>query len=87
MCPGIRPATGWIAYVTLTPPLLEELGELAHAVLRLGDRQAVAWDDDHVLGVGELDRDVVGADRADRAARAAGAGGRRPLRRRRSRRP
>ena len=49
--------------------LLEQLGQLAHRVLGLGDREAVARDDDHVLGVGQLDRDVVGADRADRAAR------------------
>ena len=49
--------------------LLEQLGQLAHGVLRLGDGEAVARDDDHVLGVGQLDRDVVGADGADRAAR------------------
>ena len=73
MCPGIRPATGWMAYLTSTPLRLEELGQLADGVLGLGDREAVAGHDDHLLGVGQLDRDVVGADLADRAA---GAGGR-----------
>ena len=47
MCPGIRPATGWIAYLTSTPRGLEELGQLADRVLGLRDRQAVAGDDDH----------------------------------------
>ena len=42
MCPGIRPATGWMAYLTSTPLRLEELGQLAHGVLGLGDGQAVA---------------------------------------------
>ena len=65
---------------------LEELGQLADRVLGLGDGEAVARDDDHRLGVGELDRDVVGADLADRAARRRPP--RRPPRRRhRSRRP
>ena len=68
MWPGIRPATGWIAYLTSTPRLLEELGQLADGVLGLGDREAVARDDDHVLGVGQLDRGVVDADLADGAA-------------------
>ena len=42
MWPGIRPATGWIAYFTSTPARLEELGELADLVLGLGDGEAVA---------------------------------------------
>ena len=42
MCPGMRPATGWIAYFTSTPRLLEHVGELAHRVLRLRDGHAVA---------------------------------------------
>ena len=50
--------------------VLEELRELADGMLGLRDGEAVTRHDDHVLGVGELDRDVVGADRADRAARA-----------------
>ena len=57
-----------MAYLTSTPLRLEELGQLAHGVLGLGDGQAVARHDDHRLRVGELDRDVVGADLADRAA-------------------
>ena len=65
MCPGIRPATGWIAYLTSTPPRFEELGQLADGVLGLGHREAVARHDDHRLRIGELDRDVVGADLAD----------------------
>ena len=39
---------------------LEEVGQLAHRVLRLGDRQPVARDDDDLLRVGEHDRGVVG---------------------------
>ena len=67
-------------------PLLEELGQLADRVLGLGDGEAVARDDDHVARVGQLDRDVVGADRADRAARAAGRAACGRPRRRRTRR-
>ena len=76
MCPGIRPATGWIAYLTSTPAGLEELGQLAHGVLRLGHGETVARDDDDGLRVGQLDRDVVRADLADRAARPGGRAGR-----------
>ena len=42
-------------------PRLEQLGELADPVLRLGDGEAVARDDDHRGRVGELDRGVVHA--------------------------
>ncbi len=42
--------------------LLEQLGQLADRVLRLGDGQAVARHDDDVLRVGQLDRDIVRAD-------------------------
>ena len=42
MWPGIRPATGWIAYFTSTPARLEQLGQLANRVLGLGDGEAVA---------------------------------------------
>ena len=76
MCPGIRPATGWIAYLTSTPLRLEQLGQLADGVLGLGHGEAVARDDDHRLRVGQLDRDVVGADLADGAAGAGGRAGR-----------
>ena len=47
MCPGMRPATGWIAYFTSTPALLEQRGQLAHRVLRLRDRQPIAGHDHH----------------------------------------
>ena len=66
------------------PALLEQLGQLADGVLRLGDRQAVAGHHDHVLGIGQLDRDVVGADRPDGSA-GSGLGGD-ALRRHRTRR-
>ena len=86
MCPGIRPATGMDGVLDVDAACLEQLGQLADRVLCLGDRQAVAGHDDHRLGVGQLDRDVVGADLADRAAGTADR--RRPRRRRhRSRRP
>jgi len=54
--------------------LLQLVRQLAHAVLRLRDRQAVARDDDHVIGVGEHRRDVVDG-RLPHAAVAVHAGG------------
>ena len=48
MWPGMRPATGWIAYFDLDALRLEQVGELAHGVLRLRDRQPVAGHDDHL---------------------------------------
>ena len=47
MWPGMRPATGWMAYFTSPPRFSMQLGQLAHRVLRLRDRHAVAGDDDH----------------------------------------
>ena len=80
----MRPATGWIAYLTSTPLLLELVGELLDRVLGLRDGEPVAGDDHDRVGVGERDRRVLGADRAVRpllararpraAARAAEAG-------------
>ena len=87
MWPGIRPATGWIAYLTSTPRSSRSSAELAARVLRLGDGEAVARDDDHVLRVRELDRGIVRADLPDGAA---GTAPWRPPwrgRRRRTRRP
>ena len=58
MWPGIRPATdGW--RIHLRGPALEQLGQLAHRVLGLGDGEPVARDHDDLLGVGQLDRRVV----------------------------
>ena len=60
----------------LDPAFLELLGQLAHGVLGLGDRHAVAGHDHHAAGVGELDRRVGGARGAHGAgvlARALGA--------------
>src|SRR5918994_936340 len=51
MCPGIRPATGWIAYFTSTPSPFEKVPHPAQRMLRLRDRHAVARYDDHPLGV------------------------------------
>ena len=67
MCPGMRPATGWIAYRTSTPFFSSSVGELAHGVLRLRDREAVAGHDDDAPRVGEHDRDVLGGRRAHAA--------------------
>ena len=64
----------------LDPTLLEQVGQLAHRVLRLRHGEAVARNDDHLLRVGELDGRVVEADLAD-ACRP-----RRPLDQRRRRR-
>jgi hypothetical protein len=44
--------------------VLEQIGELARHVLRLCDRESVARHDDHPLGEGERDRDVLGAGAA-----------------------
>ncbi len=54
MCPGMRPATGWMAYFTSPPLLLDQFRQLAHLVLRLRHRHAVARNDDHAARVGEL---------------------------------
>ena len=51
MWPGIRPATGWMANFTVMPALLELIVELAHLVLRLGHRHAVAGDDHDQVGL------------------------------------
>ena len=48
------------------PALAEHVDQLAQGVLGLGDRQPVARDDDHPVGVAEQDRDVLGAGRAHR---------------------
>ena len=40
--------------------LLEDVGQLPCRVLRLGDRQPVAGDDDHPLRVGEQRAEVLG---------------------------
>ncbi len=60
MWPGMRPATGWMAYLTSMPRLREQLGQLADAVLRLGDRHAVAGDDDDRAGAVEQARQLLG---------------------------
>ena len=46
MCPGIRPATGWIANFTSMPRLVSCIVDFADAVLRLRDRHPVAGNDD-----------------------------------------
>src|SRR4029453_13538494 len=72
-------AGGWGGRVVCVPPaLLQLVGELLDRVLCLGDRHAVAGDEDDRVGVAELDRGVLGADRVDRALLTlAGAGRRR----------
>ena len=49
MCPGMRPATGWMAYLTFAPRFSSVGREIAHGVLRLRDGHAVAGDDDDRL--------------------------------------
>ncbi len=66
MCPGIRPATGWIAYLTSTPRSSSSVRELAHVVLCLRDGHSVSGDDDHLAREGELHCDVLGGRRAHR---------------------
>src|SRR5438094_931372 len=48
--------------------LLEQVRELAHVVLGLRDREAVAGDEDDLVGVGEHDRDVLRRGGADAPA-------------------
>ena len=67
MCPGMRPATGWIAYLTSTPRSSSSVRQLPYVVLRLRHRQPVAGDDDDLAGERELDGDVLRRRRADRA--------------------
>ena len=50
MCPGMRPATGWIANFTSAAALLEQVGELPDLVLRLRRRHPVAGHHDHEPG-------------------------------------
>jgi hypothetical protein len=69
MWPGMRPATGWMAYLILDAFLLEMVGHLAERVLRLRHRHAVARHDDDlrsvlqnvggVLGRADLDRTLL----------------------------
>ena len=66
MCPGMRPATGWMPNTTSTPRLAQDLGELGRGVVRAGDREPVAGHDHDPLRVVEQDRDVVGLHRAHR---------------------
>ena len=67
MCPGMRPATGWIAYSTSTPFSSSSSASCAHVVLRLRDGHPVAGHDDHLARERELDGDVLGRRRADGA--------------------
>ena len=53
--------------MTVDPALLELVGHLLDRVLGLGDGEPVAGDDHDRVGVGELDRRVLGADRGVRA--------------------
>ena len=63
----MRPATGWIAYFHVDAALHEQVGEVAHRVLRLRDRHAVAGHDDQRADVGEQHGRVLARDLAHRA--------------------
>ena len=52
----------------LNAPALEQIGELAHRVLGLGDREPVAGHDHHLAGVGQHDGQVVRGDLPHRLA-------------------
>ena len=62
----MRPATGWMAYSTLDALRLEQLGQVAHGVLRLGHGHAVARDDDDALDAVEQHGDLFGRGGLDR---------------------
>ena len=59
MWPGMRPATGWIANLHVDAALGQLIVELAHLVLRLRHRHAVAGHDDDAIGVGQELGDVL----------------------------
>ena len=67
MWPGMRPGDRVDRVADPHAALLELVGELLDRVLGLGDRHPVAGDEDDRVGVAELDRGVLGADRGDRA--------------------
>ena len=85
MCPGMRPATGWMAYFTSTPLASSRLGHLLDGVLGLRDGQPVAGHHDDLVGIGHLDRGIGGDGGLDGALIAARGRPRRPRHRRRSR--
>ena len=64
MWPGMRPATGWIAYLTSTPFSSSSSASCADVVLRLRDRHPVAGHDDDLARERELHGDVLGRRRA-----------------------
>ena len=62
---GHAPRDGVNRVLHLHAPSLEQVGELAHGVLGLGDGEPVAGDDHDLAGVREHDGEVVGRDLAD----------------------
>ena len=57
------------AVLDLDAALLQQVGQLAHVVLRLGHGQAVAGHDHHPPGIGEHGRRVLGRNLAHRDVR------------------
>ena len=72
--PGHAPRHGMDGVAHFDAAVLELFGQLAYRVLCLGDGHAVAGDDYHAAGVGELDGRVGGASRAHRTGVLAGPG-------------
>ena len=70
----MRPATGWMPYLTVTPRSSRALASSRHGVLRLRGGQSVAGNEDDLVGVGEAHGGVVQRDLAHLAARACGGG-------------
>ena len=64
----MRPATGWMAYAHGDSARLQQLGQLAYGVLRLGCGQAVAGDEDDAVGKRKLHGRVVQRDLAHHTA-------------------
>ena len=62
MCPGMRPATGWIANLTSTPRFSSASLQLADPVLRLRRRHPVAGHDHDTSGGVEQERRLLGVD-------------------------
>ena len=62
MCPGRRPATGWMAKRTLLARRPQLAGQFRHGLLGLRHGHAVARHDDDAVGLVQGHRHAVGVD-------------------------
>ena len=62
MCPGMRPADGMNAVLHSDAALLQCISQTFHGMLSLRGRHAIAWDEDYLVCIGKLDRNIVEID-------------------------